>query len=150
MIQRKQTIWLLIASLIILLTLFIPYGIHMESPSASNTIAETDLNAKSTVVLLALTIVSALFSFFIIFLFNNRKLQMKLCWMAVLIALSVLGYQLFNASQTAMGNKLVVGILGSKIYLGVLVPILSVFFIMLGYTGIKKDEKLIRDSDRLR
>ncbi len=150
MIQRKQTIWLLIASLIILLTLFIPYGIHMESPSASNTIAETDLNAKSTVVLLALTIVSALFSFFIIFLFNNRKLQMKLCWVAVLIALSVLGYQLFNASQTAMGNKLVVGILGSKIYLGVLVPILSVFFIMLGYTGIKKDEKLIRDSDRLR
>ena len=150
MIQRKQTIWLFIASLIILLTLFIPYGIHMESPSASNTIAETDLNAKSTVLLLILTILSALFSFFIIFLFNNRKLQMKLCWVAVLLALSVLGFQLFNASQTAMGNKLVVGILGSKIYLGVLIPVLSVFFIMLGYTGIKKDEKLIRDSDRLR
>jgi len=100
--------------------------------------------------MLVLTIASALFSFFTIFLFNNRKLQMKLCWVAVLLDLSVLGYQWFNASQTDMGNKLVVGILGSKIYLGVLVPILSVFFIMLGYTGIKKDEKLIRDSDRLR
>jgi hypothetical protein len=150
MIQRKQTIWLFIASLIILLTLFIPYGIHIESPSASNAITETDLNAKTTVIMLVLTIASALFSFFTIFLFNNRKLQMKLCWVAVLLDLSVLGYQWFNASQTDMGNKLVVGILGSKIYLGVLVPILSVFFIMLGYTGIKKDEKLIRDSDRLR
>jgi hypothetical protein len=67
----------------------------------------------------------------------------------MLIALSVLGFQLVDASQS-IGNKLVVGIFGSTLYMGVCMPILSVIFSMMAYAGIKKDEKLIRDSDRLR
>ena len=149
MIQRKQSIWLVIASLIILLTLFIPYGVHMESLTESSTVAQTDLTAQTSILLLCLTIASSIFSFFTIFLYGNRKRQMKLCLLSVLLALSVLAYQLYNTTQSA-GNKIVVGILGSAIYLGVLIPILSVFFIMMAYIGIKKDEKLIRDSDRLR
>ncbi len=150
MIQRKQTIWLLLASLIILLTLYIPYGIHSVSSIDTTSIIETDLTAKTNTLLLILAILSAAFSFFIIFLYNNRKLQMKLCLLAILIVLAILAYQFYDASQTAAGNKLAVGILGSKIYLGVAIPILSIFFLMMAYTGIKKDEKLIRDSDRLR
>ena len=150
MIQRKQTIWLLLASIIMLLTFFIPYGIHTETKLDTTVITETDLVAKGNYILMALSIAFTAFSFFLIFLYGNRKLQMNLCLLALLLAFGVLGFQLYHASQTSINNKLVVGILGSKIYLGVVIPILSAFFIIMAYIGIKGDEKLIRSADRLR
>jgi Domain of unknown function (DUF4293) len=149
MIQRKQSIWLLLASLSILLTMYIPYGTHLTGLTESGIIAQTDLTARMSFPLLCLTILSVSFSFFTIFLYGNRNRQTKFCLLSVLIALSVLGFQLVDASQS-IGNKLVVGIFGSTLYMGVFMPILSVVFIMMAYAGIKKDEKLIRDSDRLR
>jgi len=150
MIQRKQTIWLLLAALSILLTILIPYGIHTSTALETTTITESDLNAKSNVLLMIGSIVSCVFSFVLIFLYHNRKLQMRLTLIGVLLAIAVLGLQLYDATQTALGNKIAIGIVGSKIYLGIAVPVICVFFLMLAYAGIKKDEKIIRDSDRLR
>lgn len=150
MIQRKQTIWLLLAALSILLSFFFPFGIHTASTLETTTITETDLNAKTNMVVMILSILSAAFSFFLIFLYGNRKLQMKLCLLGVLIAVGILGFELFTAFQTSEGNKFAFGVFGSKLYIGIIVPVLTMFFLMLGYNGIKQDEKLIRDSDRLR
>lgn len=150
MIQRKQTIWLLLAALSILLTILIPYGIHTSTSLETTTITESDLNAKSNLLLMISSIISCVFSFVLIFLYHNRKLQMSLTLLGVLVAIAVLGLQLYDATQTALGNKIAIGIVGSKIYLGIAVPIICIFFLMLAYAGIKKDEKIIRDSDRLR
>lgn len=149
MIQRKQSIWLLLASLSILLTIYLPYGTHLTGLTEAGVITQTDLTATISFPLLCLTILSITFSFFTIFLYGNRKRQLNFCLLSMLIALSVLGFQLVDASQS-IGNKLVVGIFGSTLYIGVCMPILSVIFSMMAYAGIKKDEKLIRDSDRLR
>ncbi|HOZ52467.1 MAG TPA: DUF4293 domain-containing protein [Chitinophagaceae bacterium] len=150
MIQRKQTIWLLLASLSILLAFFIPFGIHNESGLETTQIVEKDLTAKSDMILMSITIASALISFITIFLFGNRKLQMSITLLAVFVAISVGAYELYFSAKTILSNKLVVGVLGSKIYLGLFVPLLTVFFLLLAFGGIRKDEKLIRDSDRLR
>jgi hypothetical protein len=150
MLQRKQTVWLFIAAMAILCTFFIPYGIHTESKVDSTIITETDLNAQSNYVLMSLTIASALFSFFLIFLYGNRKLQMGLCLLNVVLAMSILLYELYFTMTTLLPNRLVVGILGTKIYVGVFIPVVSAFFLMMAYIGIRKDEKIIRDSNRLR
>ena len=150
MIQRKQSIWLLLSSLFILLSLYIPYGVHTESALTITAITETDLTAKLSMLSLCLSIAASVFSFFLIFLYSNRKLQMNLCLLAILLCASVLGLQIYTATQTASGNKIVVGILGSKIYLGLFVAPIAIGFAALAYLGIRNDEKLIRSADRLR
>jgi len=149
MIQRKQTIWLLLATLSILLTFLLPYGIHTESALETTAILQTDLNSKSNTMLMSLTILSATVSFFTIFLYSNRKLQMRLSILSIFLSMGVLACQIY-ISRSVDGNKLAIGVLGANIYLGLAAPVIAIAFLMLAYNGIKKDEKLVRDSDRLR
>jgi hypothetical protein len=150
MIQRKQSIWLFLASLSILLTFVIPYGLHSETTADSIQIIETALKANNNMLVMSASIASAAFSFFLIFLYQNRKLQMRLTLLAVLVSLSVIVFQFIDATNTANGNKIAIGIVGNNLFAGMLVPLLSAFLLMLAYAGIHSDEKLIRDSDRLR
>lgn len=150
MIQRKQSIWLLLASLSILLTIILPYGIQTTASLGSEQMITSDLLLSSNKLYMALVIITSLYLLFLIFLYKNRKQQMKLTLIGMLLALSLLGLQLYESYFHEVNQKLVIGLLGSKLYLGILVPIITVFFVILAYTGIRADEKLVRDSDRLR
>jgi nucleoside recognition membrane protein YjiH len=69
MIQRKQSIWFFLAALITALTFFLPFGINQVSTLGISTITETDLNAKSpillTILVSATTLLVWLFYFYI-------------------------------------------------------------------------------------
>lgn len=150
MIQRKQSIWLLIASLSILLTLVIPYGIHTESTIGSELVTTTDLLLGGHKILMIFVVITSLYLLVLIFLFKNRKQQMKLTLLGMLMILGILAYQIYDSNFHEVSNKLVIGLLGNKLYLGILIPIITIFFLILAYSGIRSDEKLVRDSDRLR
>ncbi len=150
MIQRKQTLWLLLAAISVLLIFYFPFGITAKTVVDSTTSAETPLSASANQPLGMLGILASILSIVTIFLFKNRPLQIKLIWTTILETTGILVLQFYIANNSIEGNKLVVGILGSNIYLGIFVPLLTLFFLILAVMGIRQDEKLVRDTDRLR
>lgn len=137
MIQRVQTIWLLLASLFAFLTLKFPFYIIGGTLGLS---APIEFNATSRTFLLMLTSILGALCFIIIFLFKQRKLQMKLCFLSLLISLVNI-YLYFNYIK-----EFTAGGLSIFSVFTFLIPV----FILLAIRGIYKDEKLIRSVDRIR
>ena len=136
MIQRIQTIWLLLASATIFLTLQFPF--YSGTLSADN--ATHYLNATDNFILLVITSLLGSAIFIAIFLFKKRPIQFRICLTAIFSELLVL---FLYYRQIQLYSK---GILAwSAIF-----HLLFLFFLILAMRGIHKDDKLIRESNRLR
>lgn len=144
MIQRKQSIWLLLASMFIGLMFFLPFGLQSEAGN------DMPVGAKNDMILMIGTIIAALSAFFVIFLYKNRKLQMKITFIPILLCLLLLAYELYLCYASNTGYKMVIGLLGSNLFIGVFLPLVAIVFLGMAYNGIKSDDKLVREMDRLR
>ena len=131
MIQRIQSFYLLIVSLISILSYFL-------FPRLNFTF--NDLSIMNYCVIPYLCLVFFV-SFFNIFLFKNRKLQLILNKIHLLIHLLIL-VVFFYCFYIKKINY-------SDIQ-WILTPIFSGIFLLLANKGIKSDENLIRSIDRLR
>jgi hypothetical protein len=76
-----------------------------------------------------------------IFLYNNRKLQLKLSSFSILLNISILILCLI----IIFGNKN-----SPNLNYGLLIPVFSSLLFYLAYRGIKSDEELVKSSNRLR
>tara|TARA_R110002126_G_scaffold291063_2_gene450212 strand:+ start:17516 stop:17947 length:432 start_codon:yes stop_codon:yes gene_type:complete len=143
MIQRIQTIYLVLASMVSGGLIFV-FNLW-------NTIKEkifvVDLFSKGVLTLKIIPfmfIISAILSIVTIFLYQNRKLQFVVGRIIILINLFLLGlliYLSLNLSgETAVSEK---GI-------GMFLPILAILLVVLANKAIKKDEDLVKSVDRLR
>lgn len=148
--QRKQSLWLFLAAVSIILTFFMPYGIHSSSAANTTLVTDSNLSAKSNWLLALLSGVTAALALFTIFLHQNRTLQKRMTLLLVLVSLLGGVYMIYDANLTSAGNKLVIGVLGSGLYLGVVFPIICAGLAIMAFMGIRKDEKLIASMDRLR
>ena len=92
------------------------------------------------------TVILGLIPFITIFLFKNRNQQIKMCYLSIV---AILGFS-FWLVQTAKQALGAINLQTENYGLGVILPSLSVFFVILALRGIRKDEKLIKSSDRLR
>ncbi|PSJ72382.1 DUF4293 domain-containing protein [Sphingobacteriales bacterium UPWRP_1] len=131
MIQRIQTIYLLLAALVCAAFIFTPFAIS----------GSTLLQTLNFMALVALSGVVALLSLGNIFLFKNRKLQITLCRVALLVILALIGGGIYYALATD-GQDLP--------QYGAALPVLGTIFEVLAMRGVQADEKLIRSMDRLR
>ena len=131
MIQRIQTIYLLIISLISILS-------YLIFPKLNYTFSGLSFTNYLVVPYLCL---SFFVSFFNIFLFKNRGLQLNINKIHLLIHLLVLFIFSFIIYQKKINYSDIQWII---------TPISSVFFLFLANKGIKSDEDLIRSVDRLR
>ena len=135
MIQRIQTIWLLLAATASLLSLkFSFYSGMLEKEGF------TKFNGSSVFGLLVLSVAVALVAFVAIFLYKNRKLQMQLSLLGLLLQLVTIVVYFLEIQKFTDGNFSLTAILSFVI------P----FFFILAWIGIRKDEKLIKSMDRLR
>ena len=137
MLQRIQSIWLLLAGVAAILTIKLPFYSGIQEP----TIPYNELNAVTGgIVLLLVTITIAVIAFVTIFLYKNRTIQLRLCVVAIIMeALLIFLYY----RQIAIYTK------GTFALTSILHMCILLFFV-LAARGINKDEKLIKDSDRLR
>ena len=96
--------------------------------------------AQDDTKMFILTLAGALLSLVGIFMFKNRKLQMKLIRLSVLVEL-VIGVRLFIVLQ-----EFEVSLNSNCIFL------LAFTFVALimAYRGVKKDDDLVRSVDRIR
>jgi hypothetical protein len=144
MIQRVQTIYLLLATLlsggsIFLFNLWttneeIEFFV-MDSFSSNNTLL---------VVMAVLFIVSTVLTFVSVFQFKKRQLQFVLGRLAILTNFILLGILVYF-SQNLSGEITV-----SEKGIGLLIPILTIVLVVMANKAIKKDEELVKSVDRLR
>ena len=131
MIQRIQSIYFLVAAISMTL-------ISFKVPVY--TLNETMFMAQDDTKMFILTIVGAIFSLLGLFMFKNRKFQMKLIRLTVLIQM-IIGvrlFMLFNKFEVVLNNTLL------------FLMAFSLIALIMAYRGVKKDDDLVRSVDRIR
>mgnify|MGYP000491469537 CR=1 FL=1 len=143
MIQRVQTVYLLMASIIsgVLILVFNLWETIEKSIFALD-LFKSESNLLKLIPLLFL--VSAILAFVAIFIFKNRKLQFVIGRFTILINLILLGLLIY-VSLTLPGEASV-----SEKGIGMFIPILAILLLVLANKAIKKDEDLVKSADRLR
>lgn len=139
MIQRIQSIYLLVAAIAVALLFSFPFA--TSDPTPDGPLADGDLDVYDNVALLLLVIAIVGLNVATIFLFKNRKLQMSLTRSSIVVILALLAtvaYFIFTAAAT-----LGVG-------LGIFTPALAIVLLFLANRAIYKDEQLVKSSDRIR
>jgi peptidoglycan/LPS O-acetylase OafA/YrhL len=139
MLQRIQSIWLLLAAIAAFLTLNFSFFTG-NITTATQTRQFEKLTAFGHPLLLILSIALGTTCFICIFLYKNRKLQLQLCLAA--LAGSVLLLILFYYET----QKFVEGAYAITALIALIIPVL----LILAARGISKDEKLVKSLDRLR
>ena len=143
MIQRIQTIYLLIASIVSggLIFVFNLWKTLKEQIFVLDLFKE-GLFTLNVVPFMFIT--SSILSLVTIFLYKNRKLQFVIGRIIILMNLFLLGLLIY-LSLTLSGETIV-----SEKGIGLFLPILVVLLIVLANKAIKKDEDLVKSVDRLR
>ena len=151
MLQRIQTIYLILALVLTVVCLAMPVGIFDNSTTMEGT--TTLLNLwKNTPVgvdysvwpLFAVLLPTCPICVFAIFAYKSRKMQMKLCLFNVLLILVWIGLLVFFA-YVQPGNESAFHPSAYAFF-----PVVALVLYLLARKGIKHDEKLIRDMDRIR
>lgn len=143
MLQRVQSIWLLLAAVFAAITFRFPfYTGNRIVDTATNTAAYTELNATSTFWLSVLTAITGALAFVTIFLFDNRKLQLKLSYLGIFLTVVLLAVYFLETGNFVAGT--------GTFALSCIFPFAILGFYILAARGIWKDEKLIKSMDRLR
>lgn len=151
MIQRIQTVFLLLAAILMGVTAFSPIlsiasGVS-SYPFFSYGVGEfPDLEFHSWGIL-TFAVLSSLLSFIAIFLYKKRKVQINVGY---IIALLIVAYYAtaavyLNAYLDKIGEARFIGI-----QYGIILPVVALIFDILAILRIKKDEKLVKSLDRIR
>ncbi|MEN0049069.1 MAG: DUF4293 domain-containing protein [Bacteroidota bacterium] len=149
MIQRIQSIFLLLASAACFGLFGLPFATTDKAVAASELFADSQYEITDHIALIILFVLAGALSLVAIFMFNNRPLQINLSRVSFIAAIIgfVLGLILFfNDGIVESGANLPDPSDG----FGTALPILAGIFLLLAIRAINKDEKLVRSSDRLR
>lgn len=138
MIQRQQTLWLLLAAIASFLTFRFPF--YTGTLVEGNTSRFAELDGGTNLPLLIFTGLSLLLAAIAIFLFKDRKTQFKLAIGGIFISAIILVLYITQLKNFTTGNFALTAIIVIAILLG---------YIMAA-RGIWKDEKLIKSLNKLR
>ena len=155
MIQRVQSIWLLLAVITLICLAFLPlltktvnggnYGVYTSGIHTEIKVEDVEqYGVTFAIPTITLNIAAGLLCFAAIFFFKNRKLQKGIILVAnfVIVALAVICFY--------SGQQLPGGLDGASIAAGTFLPLVALIFNLLAIRGIRKDEQLLRSADRLR
>lgn len=136
MIQRIQSVWLLVVTVLAFLTLNLSFYSGSFLPDNQY----HQLKGTENILLMITTITLGVVALIAIFLYKTRKIQMRLCIVGILLDLILL-YFYWSAIQNFTQGEYAITAAAHLLIL------LSLF---MAARGIHKDDKLIKDSDRLR
>ena len=146
MIQRIQSIYLLLAAILMAVTAFSPLMIVGTNVVTSLGILEGEEIIKPTWGIVSMAGLTTVISTISIFLFKNRKRQITLVNICIGLGLffyaTVLIYMLSYYSNFPQ--------MFTSIAHGIVLPLCALIFLFLAKGRIQKDEKLVRSLDRIR
>ena len=146
MIQRIQTVYLVLAAAAAFALLKLPFAQSSEAVTASAFFKDSAYQIQDHVALMIFFILAGVLSLASIFLFNNRSLQLKICRFAVIA--NVLGL-VFSIIFYLQDMNTLEGV-GVDDGIGLYLPIGFLIFGILALRAIQKDENLVKSMDRLR
>ncbi|PZP49023.1 MAG: hypothetical protein DI598_08835 [Pseudopedobacter saltans] len=134
MIQRIQSVWLLLAAIFAILSINQTFfmGSELGQPA-------TFLKGSSDMFILVMTIVLAAVSFIAIFMFKNRNKQIWMVVFALVLSIFLIVIYLMKIKD----------LLGNISLTSIFVFIIPIF-LLFAIRGIARDKKLIKSVDRLR
>ncbi len=155
MIQRIQSVYLLLTSLLSVLFLkgdiltfkkeagtdIVMNLMGAFQHSATGSLDKIQNQIPVPVTLLAILLLSLAAIFF----YRKRKLQMKLTLVVIAFNIAFIAILLFY-TLTIINNNQAILVKGYKMF----IPLLMLLFEILAYRGIRKDEALVKSYDRLR
>ncbi len=148
MIQRKQTLFLLVVVIIAITLFFITFQ-NIVIPNGHWPIClmpgcSSDITNSNIYFPIVFNVIILILSTTIIFLYKNRVLQYKLANLLVLFNIFLVGL-FFLLSYIKEGQT------GTVSYqIGSFLPLISAVFAYLAAHFIKKDEQMVRSADRIR
>ncbi|MGM9859316.1 MAG: DUF4293 family protein [Muribaculaceae bacterium] len=131
-IQRIQTLWLLISAILLAVFAFTTFG----------TAGDASLCACQVPAVMVIALATAALTLVDIFLFKNLNLQIRVAQMCILLVVATVATALISIYVTFEGSANWVG--------GVTLPILAGVLCFLAVKGMKHDRSLLHSSDRLR
>lgn len=153
MIQRIQSLYLLINSILIAVGFNFPIAKFYESARFSSfylygliaSDGEIIYPISSFLILIFVLSIIIFTSIITIFRFKNRQYQIKLCNINIIISLIYFLLMLYFILRfkNALNSDL-------TIEFGFVTPLIGVILIYMAKRGIKKDDDLIRSADRIR
>ena len=153
MIQRIQSLFLLLAAFLSAAPIFLAlasvtigsatYSLTMFSLTSDGGAAEFDVNMLPMTFLGATLLVVPILA---IFSYKNRKQQIRIAQINILLIISFLVLAFFMAGQL----KTAASVDEVSYGFGGIFPLISILALILAIRNIKKDEELIRSADRLR
>jgi uncharacterized membrane protein YsdA (DUF1294 family) len=141
MIQRIQSLWLLLAAI----CAFITYTLVLYIGNvADGTQRQFRLGDQFLLVLFIIAL--GVLSLITIFLFKNRKLQFRLTILNIVLSIVYIFVQYLFIEQFKKDNAITTG----SYQVSALLPIVMTIFLIMAARGIYKDDKLVKSLDRLR
>jgi peptidoglycan/LPS O-acetylase OafA/YrhL len=158
MLQRIQSLYLAIVAIACILLFFFPladyynelegnyklfiYGVRSMDPEP-----KVAFSLFFTAPLIFMVVASFIFAVAAIFLFKNRPLQLRLCAFNMLTNI-VLIMVIFFFYATKIKTMTLTE--PEYNYTGMVLPLVSILFLIFANQAIRKDEKLVKSVDRLR
>jgi len=157
MIQRKQTLYLFFAGLVTLILLFIPFGrictnmaCYHYTAFAVRDITPDKVFILSTIGNAFFLIATSVLSFITIFLYKNRKLQIKLISINMLVILITICTIMYIYPNLIFPRNMSLIDVKIDYSYAILISFVSAIGLYLAKKAVAKDESMVRSADRLR
>lgn len=152
MIQRIQSVYLLVVTVLLVVTMCLPAG-HFIAADGVNTLAFKPLGVtladggfQSTWGLFGLLLLSTIVAFGTIFLFRNRMLQVR---MTIFNSVLLIGYYVvFGVFWYVLKGRL--DVTGFQVGWALCLPAVCIILNYLAFRAIYRDEVMVKAADRLR
>jgi len=162
MIQRRQTIFMLLSAIVSALLFFMPLASFNAAGNVmkftifgiQNPIETISLSTTYTWPLVVLTVLMTLVPLVTIFLYKKRELQVRLCRIDMLLTVIFIGLVFLYYENDLI--KIIAAVEGDEYqldvayFVGMAMPLVSLVLEILAIRGIKKDIELLKSIDRLR
>lgn len=155
MLQRIQSIYLLLAALVVAALFIFPlvHNVYVNGETLSVMVTGTyqDINGQSIskqpfTALTVGTAFTAILPLIVIFMYNNRKRQIIACYVTM-VAMIAYSYWASSTVKAAIGDA---QLSMSNYGIGILLLSVSLVLMIAAQKSIDRDEKLVRSADRLR
>jgi phosphoglycerol transferase MdoB-like AlkP superfamily enzyme len=157
MLQRIQTVWLLLAGLTIFGLFLFPYLQYIDVAGLGRKLLVTgsytavngeSIKEESFILQMIATVVLGLLPVYIIFKFKDRKTQIKLVFLEIVLII-LFALWLYSSSSSILASTSQY-LSASNIGVGFFLLPVAIIFLSMALGGIRKDEQLIKSAERLR
>ncbi len=155
MIQRIQTVYLLLATIAMSLTLFLPLATIWQGGNEiiiKAWFADGTVGFKAPLPLylgIILSVATAL-PFVTIFLYKKRMTQIRLCVSEIVLLLGSVAFIALYCYRMCDVLAELMQELNFTLGFASLMPFVAIIFVVLAIRGIARDEALVRSLDRIR